>query len=78
MVCYAGHFLAPAEGFGLQQRLVLPLGPTKRAYCDVLAHFWCSVGTLVTFSSNLNNLKKNIYINIIKAKPIIIFSLKIQ
>ena len=49
MVCYAGHFLAPAEGLGLQQRLVLPLGPTKRAYYDVLAHFLCSVGTLVTF-----------------------------
>ena len=41
-----------------------PLRPSgkKRAYYAVLpiiGHFWCSVATLVTFSSNLCNFEKN-------------------
>ena len=46
MALYAGELIAPEEGFGL-----CPFWP-------ILSHFWCSVVTLVTFSSNLNNYEK--------------------
>ena len=36
---YAGLLLAPAEGFGLWQRLFLPFGQ-KKTYFAVLAHFF--------------------------------------
>ena len=51
--------LAPAEGFGLRPRLFLPFGQKKRRFFMLfwlpLGHFWCSVVTSVTFSSNLSN-----------------------
>ena len=52
---YAGLLLAPAEGFG--RGFFCPLGK-KRAFYAVLAHFWCPVVTVVTFSSNLSNFEK--------------------
>ena len=51
---YAGLLLAPAEGFGLRPRLFLPF-----VFLLILGHFWCSVVTSVTFSSNLSNFEKN-------------------
>ena len=60
--CYAGLLLAPAEGFG--REFFLPLGQKKdRGNHAVLADFrpfWCSVVTLVTFSSNLREGSKKI------------------
>ena len=50
MARYAGRHKAPAEGFGQ--------GPIM-LFWPVLGHFWCSVLTLVTFISNLNNFEKN-------------------
>jgi hypothetical protein len=45
--------LAPAEGFGLRPR------PSKKELFmliwSTLGHFWCSVITSVTFTSNPNN-----------------------
>ena len=49
---YAGFLVAPAEGFGFGRG-------KKKAYYAVLANFWCSVVTLVTFSSKLDNFKQN-------------------
>ena len=42
-------------------RLFLPFGQKKVFMCFflILRHFWCSVVTSVTFSSNLRTLKKN-------------------
>ena len=53
---YAGLLLAPAFGRGF----FCPSGK-KRAFYAVLAHFWCPVVTMVTFSGNIsnNNQKKN-------------------
>ena len=49
-----GLFLAPAEGFSLQQRLFSAFGQ-KRAFYAVLDHFFCHflclVVTLVTYGS---------------------------
>ena len=55
--CYAGFLLAPAEGFSLWQRLFCPLGKKGlfTLFVLTLCHFWCSVVTSVTFSSNLSN-----------------------
>ena len=51
----AGLLLAPAEEFGLRQRLFLPFD-NKKAYHGVLAHFWCLVVTLVTGYPSVPNL----------------------
>ena len=54
--------LAPAEGFGLRTRFLLPFGPKKELFMLfwlTLGHFWSSVVTSVTFSSNLSNFEKN-------------------
>ena len=57
---YAGLLLAPAEGFGRGR--FLQFGQKKRAFYICFGpdfgHFWWSVVTSVTFSSNLSNLKK--------------------
>ena len=58
---YAGLLLAPAEGFGLRPSLFCPSGK-KRAFMLFLpnfGNFWCSVVTVVTFSSNLSNFERN-------------------
>ena len=47
---YAGLLLAPLESFFCR---------VQYAYYMVLANFWCPLVTLVTFSSNLSNFKKN-------------------
>ena len=59
MARYVVLLLAPAKGFDLRPRLFLSFRQ-KRAYFAILAHFWCPVVTLVTFSSKLNNFEKNI------------------
>ena len=62
---YAGLLIAPAEGFGLRPWLFLAFGhgffcpSAKKTYYAVLAHFWFSVVTLVTFNSNLSNVVRN-------------------
>ena len=55
---YAGLILAPAEGFG--QGFFGPSGKKElfTLFVPILGHFWCSVVTSVTFSSNLCNFKK--------------------
>ena len=50
---FAGLLLAPAEGFGLQPRFFTLI-------VLILGHFWCSVVTYVTFSSDLNDFIKNL------------------
>ena len=49
---YAGLLLDPTEGFGLRPMLFLPFGQKKGLLC-CFGHFWCSVVTSVTFSSNI-------------------------
>ena len=59
---YAGLLLAPAEGFDLWPRAFLALWAKKDLILlcwPILGHLWCPVVTLVTFSSNLSNFKKN-------------------
>ena len=56
MARYAGLLLASAEGLG--RGFFCPLGQ-KRAYYADLAHFWCPVVTLVTFSSNRSNFERD-------------------
>ena len=59
---YAGQLLAPAKGFGLQLRLFLTFEQKKELimlFWPILGQFWCLILTLVIFSSNLSNLKKN-------------------
>ena len=46
--------LAPAEGFGPSGKKELFM-----LFWLTLGHFWCSVETSVTFSSNLINFEKN-------------------
>ena len=61
MACYWGQLLAPAEGFDLPPWLFFALRPSRRAYYVVLTkclQFLCSIGTLITFNSNLNNLEE--------------------
>ena len=56
---YAGLILAPAEGFG--RGFFGPSGKKElfTLFVPILGHFWCSVVTSVTFSSNLSNFEKN-------------------
>ena len=59
---YAGLLLAPAEGFGPQPRAFFALRAKKKLimlFKPILGHFWCPVVTLVAFSSNVSNFKKN-------------------
>ena len=51
MASYAGLLLAPAEGFGIWPRLILPFAHKKSVYA-VLAHFGLflkSIGNLGNF-----------------------------
>ena len=48
---YTGLLLAPAEGFGRRQVIML--------FWPIFDNFWCPVVTLVTFSSNLSNFERN-------------------
>ena len=57
MTSYAGQLLAPGEGFGLWPKLSGKKGLIMR-FWPILGHFWCSVVTFITFSSNLNNFEK--------------------
>ena len=59
-VRYASFLLAPAEGFDFRPRFFFALWAKKELFMLIvliLGHFWCSVVTSVTLSSNLNNLK---------------------
>ena len=55
---YAGLLLAPAEGFDRGSFCPSKKKKLIMLFWFILGHFWCSVVTLVTFSSNLNNFKK--------------------
>ena len=70
MARYAGQLLASAEGFSFQLRLFLPFGQKKpyMLFWTIVGPFWCSVVTLVTFSSSLDNVAKNKKIN--KSSPL--------
>ena len=55
---YTGLLLNPVEGFS--QGFFAPWAQ-KELFMDfvpILGHFWCSVVTYVTFSSNLKNIFK--------------------
>ena len=57
-----GLLLAPAEGFGLRPRTFFALRAKKdltMLFWPILGHLSCPVVTLVTFSSNIMNFKKN-------------------
>ena len=59
---YADLLRGPAEGLDLRRRLFFPFGPKKELsmlFLLILGHFWCSVITSVTFSSNLSDFEKN-------------------
>ena len=56
MAHYADQHLAPADGFGRGLFVIM-------LFLPILGHFWCSLVTLVTFSSELDNFwGKNICI----------------
>ena len=62
MARYAGLLLAPAGGFGLRPRHLLPFGQKKSLLCcfgPFFIDFWNPVVTLVIFSSNLSYFEKN-------------------
>ena len=59
---YAGLLLAPAEGFSIYLRLFWPSWQKNELFMLfvlILGHFWFSVVTSVTFSSNLSNSENN-------------------
>ena len=61
MARHVDQLLAPAEGFDLCPRFFWLFGQRKgliMLFLPILGHFWCSVVTLVTFSSNLINFEK--------------------
>ena len=60
MARYTGQLIAPAEDFALQPKIVCPSGRKRfiMLFGLILGYFRCSVGTLVTFSSNLNNFER--------------------
>ena len=62
MACYTGLLLASAEGFGLWLRAFFALWARKyliMLFWQILCDFCCPVVTMVAFSSNLSNFKKN-------------------
>ena len=59
---YAGLLLSPVEGFRLRPEAFFALWAKKllvMLFLLILGHFWYSVVTSVTFSSNFSKFEKN-------------------